>query len=403
MIAPTFEALPFATNSHVHLPPNFSAFDSRSEPFAMAAREGIGLIGLSNYYDYSIYREVTERGAEQGVYILTGTEIIAIDPVLRDAGIKVNDPGNPGKVYLCGKGMRRALDLPSHGRELLQRIRSADEKRISEMAAKLTGHLSQNGCPTDLTANSIRSMVARMADVPEQVVVLQERHLAMAYQREMVRNNLDATKVAALLGPAAPANVSDEVALQNAIRSALMKSGKVAFVAEEFVTIAEARSLVLAAGGIPCYPVLADGTKPIAEYETDPVELARNLKKLGYYAAEFIPIRNQPDVLERYVLAMRGEGLIILAGTEHNTTEKIPLTPTCVGGAPIPAEVRRIFDEGICVAVAHQDSEATSYVNESGELPVPWEQQEQHVARLAKIGRGILCRLHESRAKGGNA
>ena len=29
---------------------------------------------------------------------------------LRDAGIKVNDPGNPGKTYLCGKGITRFDD-----------------------------------------------------------------------------------------------------------------------------------------------------------------------------------------------------------------------------------------------------------------------------------------------------
>ena len=26
---------------------------------------------------------------------------------LRDAGVKVNDPGNPGKTYICGKGITR--------------------------------------------------------------------------------------------------------------------------------------------------------------------------------------------------------------------------------------------------------------------------------------------------------
>ena len=70
--------------------------------------------------------------------------------------------------------------------------------------------------------------------------------------------------------------------------------------------------------------------------------------------AEFIPVRNTPDVLARYVRAMRAAGLFVTAGTEHNTLDLLPLAPTCLGGAPIPDDIQDIFWEGACVVAAHQ-------------------------------------------------
>jgi hypothetical protein len=41
--------------------------------------------------------------------------------------------------------------------------------------------------------------------------------------------------------------------------------------------------------------------------------------KIG--CAEFVPLRNTPAVLSKYVKAMRAAGLMVTAGTEHNTLE----------------------------------------------------------------------------------
>ena len=69
---------------------------------------------------------------------------------------------------------------------------------------------------------------------------------------------------------------------------------------------------------------------------------------------EFIPIRNQPDVLVEYVTAIRRAGIVVVAGTEHNTLDLLPIEPTCVNGQDIPKEVQDIFLEGVCVLAAHQ-------------------------------------------------
>ncbi len=55
-------------NSHIHLPPNFSAFDSVEQAVALAADQQIGVLGVSNYYDYDVYGEFVERARGRGIF-----------------------------------------------------------------------------------------------------------------------------------------------------------------------------------------------------------------------------------------------------------------------------------------------------------------------------------------------
>ena len=123
---------------------------------------------------------------------------------------------------------------------------------------------------------------------------------------------------------------------------------------DTFVGFDHAYRLILALGGIPCYPTLADGVQPITQYESDIAGLVADLKGRGVVCAEFIPLRNTPEVLSQYVRAMRDAGLFVTAGTEHNTLDLLPIAPTCLDDAPIPDDIQEIFWEGACVVAAHQ-------------------------------------------------
>jgi hypothetical protein len=118
--------------------------------------------------------------------------------------------------------------------------------------------------------------------------------------------------------------------------------------------VGDAVRLVLEADGIPAYPTLADGASPICAFEDPPEELARRMLDLGLHAAELIPARNSPDVVDRYVRAFRSAGIVVAAGTEHNTLDQIPFNPACRGGMPLSAYARDAFLEGASVIVAHQ-------------------------------------------------
>src|SRR5262249_44774593 len=113
-------------NAHIHLPPNFSAFDSVEEAIESASREKIEVLGTSNYYVFSAYREFIDRASALGIFPLLGLEAIVSTDGTPYQNEKINDPGNPGKMYVCGKGITK-YEMPSPAAiQVLDSIRRAD-------------------------------------------------------------------------------------------------------------------------------------------------------------------------------------------------------------------------------------------------------------------------------------
>ena len=177
-----------------------------------------------------------------------------------------------------------------------------------------------------------------------------------------------------------------------------MKSGKPAFVEEAFLSFAEARRLVLELGGVPSYPMLADGVSPICEFEADPDRLIEQLQARGIHAIEWIPVRNSAVLLARYVTKARAAGFVITAGTEHNTLDMIPIDPTCKDG-PIPAEVRDVFWEGACVIAAHQFLTLhgeCGYVDADGQLNAEFQSADTRIKSIGEDGAAVIQRYYEA-------
>ena len=382
-------------NSHIHLPPNFSAFDSVAQATELAAAQAVGVLGVSNYYDYSIYGLFTEQVAGQRIFPMYGLEIIVMIDDLRDSGIKVNDPGNPGKTYVCGKGITKFADMSDRASALLQQIRDADRERMATMIEKLGAVCSDRGFDTGLNERGVVDMIVNRHGSLRETVYIQERHIAQAFQ-EAVFDQADSAErpaiIAAILGQEAK-DANDHVGIQGEIRSHLMKAGKPAFAEETFITLSEAAELILELGGIPSYPTLADGTSPICAFEDPPDKLLGHLRDYDFHAVEYIPIRNTAPVLTEYVTAMRTAGLIVTAGTEHNTLDLIGIEPTCVGGAPIPEAVKEIFWEGACVVAAHQ---YLGYIGEPGFVDsngVPnrsYATADERIDAFARLGAAVI-------------
>lgn len=389
---------PFRVNTHIHLPPNFSAFESVSHAIRLAATGGIAVLGASNYYDYSVYAEFAREAAGRGILPLFGLEAIALDPHLQQAAIKVNDPGNPGRIYVCGKGITRLDDMTPRARTLLDGIRRRDEKRMAAMTARLEEIFAAAGHPTGLTAAGIIDRIVARHGSPRETVTLQERHLCQAFQErlfEIVGGDGRAAALGELFGAPPKSSMDDPVAVQNEIRSNLMKAGKPAYLAETFGPLDDARELILELGGIPCYPVLADGAAPICGFEQTPEALVENLRRLAFPMVEFIPIRNSPEVLLRYVRALRSAGFVVSAGTEHNTLDLIPLEPRCAGGAPIPEEAREIFREGACVIAAHQFLTLhgeCGFVDAAGRPNDNYPDAESRIDAFRRMGATLIAR-----------
>lgn len=385
----------FGLNVHIHLPPNFSAFDTVAQAVELARTQNVRVLGASNYYDYQVYREFSEHAREAGVYPLFGLEVIALLEDLQQAGIKINDPGNPGKLYLCGKGLGRLDPLTPEATALLNVIRENDASRMARMTERLAEVFRAAGLDLGLDEAAVKARIVRRHGSPAETVYLQERHLAQAFQ-EVLFERVPAGERGAMLERlfGAPSrNPDDAVGVQNELRSHLMKAGRPAYERETFVGFDHAYGLVLALGGIPCYPTLADGASPICAFE-EPVEaLIDRIRERGIYAAELIPLRNRPEVLSRYVLAMRQAGLVVTAGTEHNTLDLAPLQPACLGGAPIPAALQAIFWEGACVVAAHQHRVSRGepgFVDETGRPNPDYATDDARIRAFAGLGAELI-------------
>ncbi|HSW41460.1 MAG TPA: hypothetical protein VLM76_03015, partial [Patescibacteria group bacterium] len=188
-------------------------------------------------------------------------------------------------------------------------------------------------------------------------------------------------------------SVDDPIAIQGEIRARLMKAGRPAFVPEAAVSVPDAYRLILEMDGIPCYPTLADGASPICPWEESPEALARRVLELGIHAAELIPNRNHPAVVDAYVGAFREAGLIVMAGTEHNTRERIPLEPRCVDGSQPSPAARAAFREATCVVAAHQHLRASGragYVDRQGRLNPGFPDGGTRIRWFAELGAELI-------------
>ena len=389
-------------NLHIHLPPNFSAFQSVAQAVGLAGEQGVGVLGASNYYHYDVYSDFAEQARRHGIFPLFGLEVIALIDELLRAAVRINDPGNPGKMYICGMGITCFDQMTDEARRLIQIIRRNDSQRMVEMIGRVARLFASRGLQTHLDEPAIVDMVARRHACPRETVCLQERHVARAFQEvlfERVPAEQRKQRLREIFGAEPQTDPQDPVKVQNEIRSHLMKAGKPAFVPEAFINFDQAYRLILELGGIPCYPTLADGTIPICAYE-DPVEkLTGSLKAAGIHCVELIPIRNKPAVLARYVKAMRRAGLVVTAGTEHNTLDMLPMEPTCLAGQPIDEELKEIFWEGACVVAAHQFLSLhgrCGFVDGDGRPNMKYSSDEERIKAFRSLGAAIIQRYYET-------
>jgi hypothetical protein len=396
--SPGRESGPPVHNTHVHLPPNFSAFDDIDSVVERAREEGVVALGASNYFDFRVYRRFDGACAEAGIAPLFGTEIISLQDDLRASGVLVNDPANPGRTYMCGKAIA-GFDAPGPvASSLLGAIRRTSEERMAEMSARLAACAREAGLQDVPDVGGIVDDVAARNGVPIEWVSLQERHLARALQEAVfaqVEPDDRGTLLAALLGCPVDASVTlDAIALQEALRSRLMKAGRPAFVPDAPVSFEDAYRLVLELGGIPCYPTLADGASPFCPFEDPPEALAEALLERGVYVAELIPTRNAPEVVDRYVSALRRAGILALAGTEHNTQRMIPLAPACREGAALSDLARAAFWEATCVIAAHQHLRMTGqpgYVDAGGRLASGFADGQARIRWFHQLGEQVIA------------
>ena len=322
----------FDVNAHIHTPYSFSAFSSVGEALEHAAEEGVKVVGINDFYSTDGYGEWKEGCAARGLYPLFGIEFISLNAEDQAAGLRVNDPNNPGRTYISGKGLAYPVILKGEPLRKLEAVRAESNRQVEQMCAKLNEWLKAEGKPVQLDFNEIREKLTKGS--------IRERHLAKALRLAMEPDAENPAK------------------LENELRSKLLKAGGPAFVPESpeaFLPMKTVQEIIEAAGGIPTYPFLADDAKGnFTDFEGDLMKAADTLKKRGFRSVEFITTRNTTAVLEQYAGYLEDEGFIVSFGSEHNTPAMEPVKLHTRDAAELSDKLKAINWRGACAIAAHQ-------------------------------------------------
>lgn len=342
-------------NGHFHTPHSFSAFSNIKQIFEMARKENVKVLGINDFYTTDGYEEFNNLANEFKIFPLFNIEFMTLQKDLQANGIKVNDPNNPGRTYLSGKGLKYPVLLNAKLVNRLLSIQNESNRQTSQMIDKLNIWIKE--LDEDLVF-SFKSMKEKYAKN-----LLRERHIAKALREAVVEKYTDENDQKAFFqklfrGKEVRSEISNFAELENEIRGNLLKSGGKAFVQEDdkaFLNLEKVMELIVYAGGIPCYPVLLDNPKgEFTDFERDYAKMYDKLVDMNIYSLELIPNRNKPEILEEFVNFFNEKGFVITFGTEHNTPVLDLITIYGSDGNELNDNLKKIGYEGACIIAAHQ-------------------------------------------------
>lgn len=360
----------YDVNAHVHTPYSFSAFYSIDHALELAGKENVKVLGINDFYSTSGYAEWAEVCTKHKIFPLFNIEFVGLSPEEQEKGIRINDPNNPGRIYVSGKGLAFPVKLEEPYATQLQNLNDSSNDQVKEMTDALNKHLTSLGIDIQFSFDDIMRKYTKG--------LVRERHLAKVLRiavMEKASSEEEAKKLfTTIFGGKEPKSALDnEAALENEIRSALLKSGGAAFIPEspeQFLNLDGIRELILKSGGVPTYPLLADSVNGgYTEFEESKEALLETLTKKGIYSIEFITNRNSTAALEDYASFFVEKGFMVSFGSEHNTPELIPIKLFDKASNDLSNKLKQINYDGACLLAAHQYLMATtgeSYLDSDG-------------------------------------
>ena len=357
-------------NAHLHTPYSFSAFTDISQALNMAVNENVKVAGINDFYTTDGYKEWAKGCAERKIFPLFNIEYISLNSSDQAAGIKVNDPNNPGRTYLSGKGLSFPPKLDEPYGSKLESVLHETNLQVERMCSKLNEVLANMNAGFSLDYEDIKSSMTKG--------MVRERHLAKAL-RKKVSESFVITSEKQLFyktvfgGKELKSDIEDFAATENEIRGNLLKAGGAAFIAESpeaFLDMEMVCSMILESGGIPTYPFLADDSNgKFTDFEAPKETVIGILKERNICSVEFITTRNSLAVLEEYAEYFRKNGFVVTFGSEHNTPAMEPIELFARKSTPLSSLLVEINYEGACITAAHQylvATEGIGYVDSDG-------------------------------------
>lgn len=356
-------------NTHIHTPYCFSSFESISQALAMAREQNISVLGINDFNTTEGYEEFATACEQAGVYALFNIEFVSINQDDQEKGFHWNDSGNPGVIYLCGKGLNYPLKLSSDSINLISAMWKITQDRIWKMVELLNKVLADRNIGLSLDYNQIRNLYAKNS--------VREYHLAKHLYSTIVNKwpkpQDQITTFRVLFDdPQFETNLSDSFFLQDQIRKRLLDTGEAAYVEENhtsFYSTHQVRSLILEAGGIPSFPFFNGSLNDISDVEKKLPSLAHKLNDLGIFAVEFLCCNTSLELLKKCACFFYKQDFCVTFGTDHNTPEPCALVPSAQDNTPFDSELQQIAYEGACIIAAHQEKHRAclpGFLNEEG-------------------------------------
>jgi hypothetical protein len=344
-------------NVHLHTPYSFSAFEKLTDALDKAYDEDVKIVGINDFYSTDGYAEWYTEALKRNLYPLFNIEFISLQKDDRDKGIRVNDPNNPGRTYISGKGLTCPPSLGEPYASQLADVRAESNAQVKMMCEQVNELLKTFDAGFTLRFKTIEDFLSKG--------LVRERHLAKALRMSTyIHFKNEPEEIKAFIekifnGKTLRSDIFDYAGVENEIRSNLLKAGGPAFVPEDpkaFLPLEDVRQMILAAGGIPTYPFLADDANgTFTDFENDIEKAAETLKQRGFFAAEFITPRNSVEVLEKYAGYLHDNGFVVTLGTEHNTPAMEPIKLFARGKKALADRLNEINYDGACVIAAHQE------------------------------------------------
>lgn len=377
-------------NGHFHTPFSFSAFENIEQVFEMADQEDIKVLGINDFITMDGYPAFHDLSVKHKKFPLFNIEFMGLLLQEQKEGIKVNDPNNPGRTYFSGKGLRFPVHLDPPFQQKLDSVFAESMKQTKSMVEKLNQHLVAIGMEDlQIPFEEIKTRYAKE--------LVRERHIAKAVRTAVYEkySSNEERKVALekIYGKPMKADLNDVAAVDNEARGNLLKSGGVAFVAEDpkaFLEIPEVIEIIINAGGIPCYPTLLDNDKgEFTEFEENYENLYQRLQELNVHCIELIPTRNKFAIMKDFVKFFEERDIVVTFGTEHNTPAMEPLTVSC-SDQPLDDYLLKIGYEGACVVAAHQYLHAKG---EAGYVDAQGKAAKHKKEEFIDLGKKVIAEM----------
>ena len=372
-------------NAHMHTPYSFSAFTDIVQALNMAVNENIKVAGINDFYTTDGYTEWAKGCAERKIFPLFNIEYISLNSSDQAAGIKVNDPNNPGRTYLSGKGLSFPAKLDEPYCSKLESVVQESNLQVQQMCTRLNEVLTRINAGFQLDYDEIKSGMTNG--------MVRERHLAKALRIKISRNFV-ATSERKLFyktvfgGKELKSDIGNSAAVENEIRGNLLKAGGAAFIPENpeaFLDMEMVCRMILESGGIPTYPFLADDNKGnFTDFEAPKEAVIETLRVRNICSVEFITTRNSIAVLEEYADFFNKNGFVVTFGSEHNSPAMEPIELFARNNTPLSPLLLGINYQGACITAAHQylvATEGIGYLDHDGK---PDPAKREYFATLGK-------------------